>query len=77
MITGKDLSLKDWILAHPAALGDAVLTRFSTDLPFLFKVRYLCLHLSIPRLTFQVDSWAWQSYAGTVCANSTINTVSP
>ncbi len=31
-------SLKDWVQAHPEALGKAVLKRFGTDLPFLFKV---------------------------------------
>jgi len=31
-------TLKDWVQAHPDALGKAVLKRFGTDLPFLFKV---------------------------------------
>lgn len=38
MIAGGEGTLKDWIQAHPDALGDAVLKRFGHDLPFLFKV---------------------------------------
>ena len=37
-VTGQ--TLKEWVQAHPEALGDAVLKRFGTDLPFLFKVRF-------------------------------------
>ena len=41
-------SLKDWILAHPDALGEAVQKRFGADLPFLFKV---CLRGASLQLT--------------------------
>lgn len=38
VVSGTDTTLKEWIQAHPEALGDAVLKRFGTDLPYLFKV---------------------------------------
>lgn len=42
VISGHDTTLKAWIQAHPEALGDAVLQRFGTDLPYLFKVNNAC-----------------------------------
>ena len=33
-------TLKEWVQAHPDALGKAVLKRFGNDLPFLFKVTH-------------------------------------
>lgn len=47
VITGQDTTLKQWIQAHPEALGDAVLSRFGTDLPYLFKVLSVKTALSI------------------------------
>eukprot|EP00878_Enallax_costatus_P044320 GHUV01052812.1.p1 GENE.GHUV01052812.1~~GHUV01052812.1.p1 ORF type:complete len:137 (-),score=23.77 GHUV01052812.1:220-630(-) len=41
VISGHDTTLKQWIQAHPEALGDAVLKRFGTDLPYLFKVKFV------------------------------------
>jgi hypothetical protein len=38
VISGQATTLKEWIQAHPEALGDAVLKRFGADLPYLFKV---------------------------------------
>ena len=40
MLAATGQTLKDWVQAHPEALGDAVLKRFGTDLPFLFKARH-------------------------------------
>lgn len=40
VISGQDTTLKEWIQAHPEALGDAVLKRFGPDLPYLFKVSF-------------------------------------
>eukprot|EP00878_Enallax_costatus_P031966 GHUV01035044.1.p1 GENE.GHUV01035044.1~~GHUV01035044.1.p1 ORF type:complete len:188 (+),score=39.30 GHUV01035044.1:91-654(+) len=47
VISGHDTTLKQWIQAHPEALGDAVLKRFGTDLPYLFKVLSVRTALSI------------------------------
>ncbi|KAF6259281.1 RmlC-like cupin domain-containing protein [Scenedesmus sp. NREL 46B-D3] len=47
VISGQDTTLKQWIEAHPEALGDAVLKRFGTDLPYLFKVLSVQTALSI------------------------------
>lgn len=45
VISGQDSTLKEWIEAHPEALGEAVLKRFGTDLPYLFKVLVCCVLL--------------------------------
>eukprot|EP00775_Hariotina_reticulata_P009221 gene9221-9386_t len=47
LISGQDTTLKEWIQAHPEALGDAVLKRFGTDLPYLLKVLSVQTALSI------------------------------
>ncbi|WIA28896.1 hypothetical protein OEZ86_011420 [Tetradesmus obliquus] len=47
VISGQDSTLKEWIEAHPEALGEAVLKRFGTDLPYLFKVLSVQTALSI------------------------------
>lgn len=41
------ISLKDWLANNPHALGDKVLQRWGTDLPFLFKVLSVSKALSI------------------------------
>lgn len=41
------MSLKDWLSKHPKSLGDKVLQRWGTDLPFLFKVLSIQTALSI------------------------------
>lgn len=51
-------TLKAWIQANPAALGDKVLKRFGVDLPYLFKVRD------------SSSSWQQQSAAAAVALSS-------
>lgn len=41
------MPLKDWLVLNPHALGDKVLQRWGTDLPFLFKVLSVAKALSI------------------------------
>lgn len=36
--SGKNVTLKYWIEQHPDVLGDKVVDKWNTDLPFLFKV---------------------------------------
>lgn len=63
LISGQDTTLKEWIQAHPEALGDAVLKRFGTDLPYLFKVRLLesCLRAPIAMIKLNLASlWCLQ-----------------
>jgi mannose-6-phosphate isomerase len=38
LASNPEQTLKAWIQANPAALGDKVLKRFGVDLPYLFKV---------------------------------------
>lgn len=38
----EEVTLKKWIRENPGALGDKVVAKWGTDLPFLFKV--LLLH---------------------------------
>ncbi|KAJ1684920.1 hypothetical protein LUZ63_016310 [Rhynchospora breviuscula] len=44
---GDAVSLKDWIRANPAVLGDKVPDKWGPDLPFLFKVLSVAKALSI------------------------------
>ncbi|CAI0451389.1 unnamed protein product [Linum tenue] len=42
-----ELSLKDWIVQNPSVLGDKVLDKWGSDLPFLFKILSVAKALSI------------------------------
>ena len=49
--THPEVSLKDWLDAHPEALGPKVVERWQGELPYLFKVFrffFLVLHLFSP-----------------------------
>lgn len=41
-VGSEDLTLKSWISQNPHVLGDKVLHKWGSDLPFLFKVISLC-----------------------------------
>ncbi|XP_068642784.1 mannose-6-phosphate isomerase 1-like [Aristolochia californica] len=45
--TGTTVSLKSWIRENPKALGEKVLAKWGSDLPFLFKVLSVAKALSI------------------------------
>lgn len=47
LASNPEQTLKAWIQANPAALGDKVLKRFGVDLPYLFKVLSVQTALSI------------------------------
>ncbi|KAJ4825601.1 Mannose-6-phosphate isomerase [Turnera subulata] len=46
-VVGTKLSLKEWIALNPNVLGDKVLDRWGSNLPFLFKVLSVAKALSI------------------------------
>ncbi|CAL9012643.1 unnamed protein product [Prunus brigantina] len=46
-IGSESLSLKDWVLENPKVLGEKVVQKWGSDLPFLFKVLSVAKALSI------------------------------
>ncbi|KAI5339142.1 PREDICTED: mannose-6-phosphate isomerase [Prunus dulcis] len=46
-IGSENLSLKDWVLENPKVLGEKVVQKWGSDLPFLFKVLSVAKALSI------------------------------
>jgi len=77
LISGQDTTLKQWIQAHPEALGDAVLKRFGTDLPYLFKVRLLESCLRAPMAIIKLKFGITLVSAGSVSPDCTVNPVPP
>ncbi|KAI3927544.1 hypothetical protein MKW92_037878 [Papaver armeniacum] len=47
IVDSDNLTLKSWITENPSVLGDKVLEKWGTDLPFLFKVLSVAKALSI------------------------------
>lgn len=54
---GNGVSLKAWISENPDVLGDKVLHKWGSDLPFLFKVRFLDPPLTLFVFFFFFCKW--------------------